>query len=227
MPIKSPRRMPGKQIHRGPRPPTKEQMLLAQVMQNPDSETVHNMLSELSPDDQQYAEEVNVSHKRGSRIILYKPIVTKGRQVLGYARKEVSAHVLGVLIEQGWIAACPNCGSDCGGGPNDCPGQEKRKFRRCLECGKRFYDPGASDVRDDRYYGADDEEFEIDMEVEQGDSPEARTLDMLLTHYEGYHPTEMRRRGLTRPKPAVDASLRGVVGAGRGGWTSQQEPVEA
>jgi hypothetical protein len=216
----------GKQPQQAPRAPTKEELLLAQITGNPNSEMVEDMRDQMSSVSHDDYEAFNVTHETGKQLVMYKPLLTKDHKIKGYTRRLVPSHVLSLLISEGWRAYCPSCGTDCGGGPNDCPARDKVKFRRCQECGKKLYDMGSNPWHGDIEPEPDeDDEFEITTGTPIEDTPEARTLDALLTHYEAFHPAEMRRRGLTRPKPAVDQTNRGVVMGGSGGWTSQSEPV--
>lgn len=199
----------GKRIH-SQRNPTKAELLFEKMHDNVAVDTEEA----LAYRDMGAAEGGIVRHKRAKMVVMFKPIISDKRELLGYVRRETPEYMMGENMKEGWLAYCPDCGTDCSANQNDCLGRDKKAFRRCPECRKRIYDPGESNALD-----AEPEEGEIRLTGTAASTPESRTLHELLKHYAAFHPDEMKRKGLRPPGtgPTQFPDTRGFVQASNGG----------
>ena len=136
-----------------------------------------------------------VTHQSGGLVRLYKPTPQ------GYRPRRVPAANLPMLIRNGWLAACPDCGrANCSinGKINDCPGRAPRLYRTCpiVTCGKVFEDPAELEGPG----LATDSRVRDPNEIQDGayatSTPETRTLAMWRSHMLAVHPQEAATAGI-------------------------------
>ena len=141
-----------------------------------------------------------VTHTTSALRRAYKPTPQ------GYTPRNVAAANLPMLIRQGWLAACPDCGrANCGvdGNLNDCTGRPPRAYRTCPECRITHADGTVGEYRiwDDLPIGAPklaggNDPNEIRDGLSASSTPATRTEALWRAHMLAYHPQEAPTYGV-------------------------------
>ena len=170
-----------------------EEMLLAEAADARETTTENAFASPAAAQHRSSEHEgATVTHSSPGLRRAYKPTP------LGYMPRNVSASNLPMLIRQGWLAACPDCGrANCGvdGNLNDCTGRPNRAYRTCPidTCGYQIWDPlPIGVVAVDR--AADPNEIKDGLADQS--TPASRTEALWRAHILGYHPQEAPTYGV-------------------------------
>lgn len=158
----------------------------------------------------------SITHQTSALVRVYKPTDW------GYTPRTIPASNLSMVIRNGWLAACPDCGrANCSvnGDPNDCPGRPKRMFRECplgARCNngkpKRMYDPLPTSLVHEE---SPTDPFQISDGAYDQSTPASRTLNIVRAHVLAFHPQEAPEYGFY-PIASAPAGMNPLVGTEAG-----------
>ena len=149
-----------------------------------------------------------VDHKRPGVVTMWKPRLDSHNRLQWYEQRQVSATSIGMLITQGWLAACPDCGGQHDNEPNSCPNRLPVKYRVCPVCGDKIYD-NIADLR----YEAEDEAGDpnaITSDPLENSTPETRTEFLLHVHLWNRHQRQAQMLGIPQLPEAMRDMIEGV-----------------
>jgi hypothetical protein len=176
--------------------PSAEALLLAQAQAKPSVVTTENITED--------KEDGNVTHTKPGLVRVYKPTA------YGYKARYIPATNVPMALSNGFLARCPDCGGECGDGPNDCPNRPKRMYRTCPvpQCGKKIFDYEPKEIE---ALENDADPMAIRDDSYMQSTPELRTKAVLDKHMLMRHPNEAAAAGILAPaQREVQRGLRAV-----------------
>lgn len=148
-------------------------------------------------------------HTRPGTMALYKPTERSG-----WIARTVSVSALPLLLKQGWMEFCPDCGGDhldrngkITTDPNACAARPPVRVRVCPVCSKRLYDNmslASATVEED------DDPNVINDDAYDASTPEQRTKMKLDLHLWIRHPEWAQANGV----PPLPTAFREMVDQG-------------
>ncbi len=133
--------------------------------------------------------EAEIDHTRPGVVLMWKP-GADGR----YVPRNVSETSKGLNLDNGWLIACPDCGTNHEASPlpvsdpNACPARPPVAVRLCPVCSKRIPDNMGFAMK-----GIEDDEVDPNVirdESYENSTPESRTRVQLNVHLWTRHPRQ-------------------------------------
>ena len=182
----------GKRRPAAPRTKSKKELLALALRQADVDRNEEDPYAALK-DDRPEGAKATLRHETSRKIIMFK-YADNGR----VQRKEVPSANLQMLMENGWLWECPDCGTDCYDDPNACPRRDPVKYRECPVCFKKFHDYGVTKANTEDTDDDVNRIMDVSTPKNSPSTPESRTLQALNMHIAAYHPEEAASRGLSQ-----------------------------